>query len=463
MVDKRLISEGGFLLVACLFVAAIVAIPLVAAADQSTEMAPEGAVDFDPGTAGDVPVPESDATERVADGDVATLEAALAAAEPGETVLVGGVIEGPVEIETDDITVGAAPEGAVFDGGGDGRVLTISGENVTVEGIAVRNSGTNIETEDAGIFVAGDNATIRTVSIAESTFGIWVDGADDAVIEDVRIDGREDVYPRTDRGNGIHLYETDGTVVRDTEITEVRDGIYFSWASNVVAENNSLWNNRYGVHYMYSDDNRLADNIAVDNGVGYALMVSDRLSVVNNTAIRNTDTSGHGILLRDIEDSALSGNVVVENEQGLYVHNTQNTEIVDNLVLRNGVGIHTTAGSEGQTVAGNTVIDNGRAVETTRQSLAVWNTTDGGNYWSGAITVDQSGDGHSEIPHRPAGVVEQLLAEQPQAAVFVNSPAFEAVRTAESEFPVIEQRGIVDQQPLVEPNHDWRQYANNRN
>ncbi|MGM0606268.1 MAG: NosD domain-containing protein, partial [Halobacteriota archaeon] len=228
------------------------------------------------------------------------------------------------------------------------------------------------------------------------------------------------------------------------------------------ASNNAMWNNRYGVHYMYSDDNQLVDNVAVDNGVGYALMVSERLVIRNNTAIRNADTSGHGILAKDIERSTIDGNVLVENANGLYVYNAQDNQITNNLVLRNAVGIHSTAGSEGQLVAANSFIDNDRAVETTRQTLAVWNGTDRGNYWSDARTADLDGDGVSESRHRPAGLVEHLIASHPQAEVFADSPAFEAVRLAESSFPVIESPGIVDRQPMVEPRHDWRIYAHQR-
>ncbi|MUW15974.1 nitrous oxide reductase family maturation protein NosD, partial [Halorubrum sp. CBA1125] len=350
-------------------------------------------------------------------------------------------------------------DGAVLDGGGEGRVLTIAGEDVTVSGLWIRGSGSAVNDEDAGVFVAGENATVETVRITDTAYGIWVNGADDALIENVRIDGRADVYPVTDRGNGIHLYETEGTVVRDSEITHARDGIYFSWATEVLAENNTIRHTRYGVHYMYSDDNRLVDNVAADNGVGYALMVSEGLTVANNTAVRNDDTSGHGIMAKDIEDSEITGNVLVDNANGLYVYNAQDNRLADNLVLGNEVGIHSSAGSSGQVVVGNSFVGNGKPVVTPRNSLAEWNGTERGNYWSGARVVDRTGDGVSEIRHRPAGLVEHLVAEHPQAAAFANSPAFEAVRLAESSFPVVEAPGVVDRRPLVEPPHDWRRYA----
>ncbi|TKX61571.1 nitrous oxide reductase family maturation protein NosD [Halorubrum sp. ASP1] len=463
--------EVGFLAAACaaaaVAVALGVALPVAGAggaADASAPVAPSNASDA-PGldvatdfAATGVTAPERDGTATVDGESFASAQAAVDAADPGETVVLDGRFDERVNASVDGLRLVASADGAVIDGGGEGRVLTLSGENVTLSGVWVRGSGSDLGTEDAGVFVAGDRARIESVRIADTAYGIWVDGADEAVIEDVRIDGREDVYPVTDRGNGIHLFETRGTVVRDTEITRTRDGIYFSWATDVLAENNTIRHTRYGVHYMYSDDNRLVDNVAADNGVGYALMVSEGLTVRNNTALRNDGGSGHGILAKDIEDSAIAGNRLVANRNGLYLYNAQGNRLVDNLIYRNGIGIHSAAVSNNAVVAGNSFVRNGRAAKTARNSLVAWNGTERGNYWSGARTADRDGDGVSEIRHRPIGIVETLVDETPQTAVFANSPAFEAVRLAESSFPVIETPGVVDRRPLVEPNHDWRAY-----
>lgn len=470
--------ETGLLAAACVVAVVALALPLAAGATGASG-SPAAAADSanadgtgipanDSGAPGldvatdvaatEVTAPERDGTAAVDGESFASAQAAVDAAEPGDTVVLDGRFEERVNASVDDLKIVASEDGAVIDGGGEGRVLTLSGENVTVSGVWIRGSGRDLDTEDAGVFVAGSDARIETVRITDTAYGIWVDGVDDAVIEDVRVDGRGDVSPVTDRGNGIHLFETSGTVVRDSEITDTRDGIYFSWATDVLAENNTIRHTRYGVHYMYSDDNRLVDNVAADNGVGYALMVSEGLTVRNNTALRSEGTSGHGILAKDIEESTIAGNHLVANRDGLYIYNAQDNRIVDNLLYRNAAGIHSSAGSESEVVAGNSFVRNDRAVRTPRNTLVEWNDTDRGNYWAGARVADRDGDGVSEIRHRPVGLVENVVAERPQATVFANSPAFEAVRLAESSFPVIEAPGVVDRRPLTEPNHDWRAY-----
>jgi nitrous oxidase accessory protein len=458
---KARAAELGFLLsvVGMLVVAATA--PFVVAAPEAE--AEEG-FDLDTDRAYDAPEVPDETTATVDGESFESAGAAVDAAAPGDTVVLEGRFDENLTINTSDVTVRAGEEAAVVDGGGEGNVVLVRGENVTLEGLWVRNSGYDAGAEDAGVFLAENatGATLQGLYLSEVTFGVWVDGADEVTVAASRIEGREDIERRTDRGNGINLWETENSVIRGNEITDVRDGIYYSWAQGVVTENNTMWDNRYGVHYMYSDDNRLENNLAVDNDVGYALMVSDQLTVVNNTAARNDGTSGHGILLKDIERSEIRGNVLVENSHGLYVYNAQHNRIAENLVLRNDVGVHVTAESEGQEVVANSFIHNADAVTTTTQELEVWNGTDRGNYWSEARTVDLDSDGQSEVRHRPAGLVEYLETEQPQVAVFANSPAFDAVRLAESSFPVVEAPGIVDQRPLAEPHHDdWRKYADN--
>ena len=387
-------------------------------------------------------------------------QAAVDAAATGQTVILEGTFEERVTVQTDEVTVRSSDAGAAIDGGDTGRVLTVDGEDVTVDGIWLRGSGASVGDEDAGVFVNGTAATLSELYISESAFGVWVNGVDNITVEDSRIEGREDVYPVVQRGNGIHLWRTANTTLRNNEITDVRDGIYYSWAEGVVSENNTMWNTRYGVHYMYSNDNRLDGNLAVDNDVGYALMVSERLTVTNNTAARNSGESGHGILLKDIEDSTVRDNTLIENSNGLYLYNAQNNWLSQNLLLRNEVGAHSTAGSSGQTVTANSFVHSDEPVVTTTQEVEDWNGTDRGNYWSSAGTVDLNHDGTSEVRHRPAGMVEHVVSENPQAAVFAESPAFDAVRLAESSFPVLEAPGVVDHRPLVEPPpEDWREYA----
>ncbi len=419
-------------------------------------------VDFDPSVARelDFEAPTEDGVARVGDTEYDTLRAALDAAEPGDVVRVEGRFDETVTVTTPNVTIrGAGPREALVRGDGEGDVLTIDAPDVTVRGLWVRNSGWQTSENDAAIWVDGEGVTVRDNRVTDMTFGVWVDGTEDVRVLDNTIVGRESVESLTDRGNGIQLYRATGAVVRDNRITDVRDGVYYSWASEVVATGNTMWDLRYGVHYMYSDHCVLRNNTAFDNDAGYALMISEYLRIENNTAVNNTGQSGHGIMVKSIDHSVLRGNEVVGNGQGLFVYNSLNNTITHNLVMENRVGVHLSAGSVRERVHHNSFVRNDRPVKAVLGEQVAWNGTDAGNYWSAATTADTDQDGVSETRYQPAGLVEHLVAQHPEASVFTDSPAFAVVRTAERSVPVIEAPGVVDQHPLVRPPHDnWRRY-----
>ena len=484
---SRLPSIGGLASARAVFVAAAVVLAVVLAgvvAATGAGVAGSDAVDAGNGSEPIVDPPTYD-PDRPTEAGTATirrdgsggegsntaetyddLPAAVDAAGPGDTIELSGVFEPaePIVVDEPGMTVrSASTHGALIDGGGEGTTIAVRAPNATVEGVWIDDTGENLESQDAGVYVAenASGATLSELYLTDAAFGVWVNGADEVTIADSRIEGTE--APRfANRGNGINLWETDGTEVRDTEITDVRDGIYYSWASNVEATGNTLWDLRYGVHYMYSDNNRLADNVAFENDVGYALMVSDSIEVVNNTAVANRGQSGHGILLKEIDRSVIRDNDLVANDDGIFLYNAQHNEVQGNLLYANGVGIHHSAGTSGTTVVGNGFVENDEPVLTTTRDLIAWNGTDRGNYWSDARVADADGDGLSDTRHRPAGTAQRLVQEHPTAAVFADAPAFDAIRLVESRFPAVETAGIVDHRPLAEPTRDvepYRPYA----
>ena len=470
----RRIAESWLVVAAAAVV--IVALAGVAVAAMDAESSDDGE-HWQPElpTAQEAPLPEDDGVATVGDDEYDSVQAAVDAAEAGDTIELEGHFDEHVVVDTPDVTitttaaasadsandrVSAAPmhdaPGAAIDGGGEGTVVTVDAENVTIDGIWIASTGTERGGEHAGVFVNGSNVTVTNTLMTDVSYGVWIDGVADVTVADSVIVGQSDVHPRTNRGNGIHLWSADDAVIEGNHITEVRDGIYYSWADGVATSENVIWDVRYGVHYMYSQDNRLEGNLAFDNDVGFALMVSENLVVTNNTAIDNAGSSGHGILVKDIDDSTIHDNVVVRNENGLYVYNSHGNAITGNLIAENSVGITVTASSQGETISGNTIAENGLQAYASAGADVDWNDSQAGNYWSNARAVDLDGDGTSEIRHQPSGAVERLVHERPATAVFAESPAADVVRLVESSFPLLEDRSVVDHHPLTDsPHGNW--------
>ena len=446
--------------------AAIAAVMLALAA-LALVAAPQGAragsdIAFDP------PVPEEysftpptdDGTATVDGKAYETVTAALEAADEGDTVRLSGRFDERVTVTTPGLTLtSAAGARAMIDGGENGDVLTVEAPDVTLRRIWVHNSGRETADNDAGVWIAGANATVLDSRLTAVTFGVWVDGVDDVLVKNNTVVGRESVTPLSYRGNGVQLWRTTDTLVEGNRITDVRDGIYYSWASEVTGRANTMWDLRYGVHYMYSDDCSLLNNTAFDNDVGYALMVSQDLHLEENVAVNNSGSSGHGILVKSIDDTVINDNALVRNGNGLFVFNSLNNTIAGNTVLENDIGVHLSAGSVRERVHANDFVNNRQPVHAVVGQQVDWNGTRGGNFWSGATTVDVDKDGVSEVRYKPAGLVEQLTAREPTARVFASSPAFSTIRLAESSLPVVEAPGVVDHHPLTRPGtRTWRRY-----
>ncbi|WP_336338866.1 nitrous oxide reductase family maturation protein NosD [Haloarcula brevis] len=440
---------------AALLVLSVVAVG-VASADSTRD---DLAFDPDVPDTGSFSAPTADGTATVDGETYDSAQAAVDAADPGDTVRLDGRFDETVAVDTANLTLaGSGPGTALLHGDGEGDVLTVDAPGVTVAGLWVRNSGYSTAENDAAVYVNASRVTVRDSRVTDMTFGVWLNGVNDAHIVNNTVVGRADIARLTDRGNGIQIWKTEDSVVRNNDITAVRDGIYYNWAKDVVTSGNAMWDLRYGVHYMYSDDCALRNNTAFDNDAGYALMVSKHLVVADNVAVNNTGQSGHGILVKSIDDTDIRGNHLVGNGNGLFVYNSVSNRIVGNLVAGNDVGVHISAGSTEETVYNNSFVRNDRPVLAVMNDQVHWNESVG-NYWSRANPTDVDDDGVGDTRYKPAGTVQQLTAEQPAARVFASSPAFDAVRLAESSVPVVRSPGVVDARPLTEPPHeDWRNY-----
>ena len=434
----------------------VVAVPTAADATD-TEISYDAGVpdefDFGSGAA-------ADGIARVDGERFDALAPALDAAEAGDTVTVSGRFdpESAVAVETPNVTVrGVGDRLPVVDGSSEGDVLVVNASGVTVERLWVRNSGYATADNDAAVWVDGARSTVRDLRVTNTTFGVWVDGVANVTVANTTVVGRDEIASRSDRGNGIQLWEATGARVVNNRITDARDGIYYSWASDVVARNNTLWDLRYGVHYMYSDRCVLADNTAVDNDAGYALMISQDLRIVDNLAVNNTGQSGHGIMLKSIDHTTVRGNHFVGNGNGVFFYNSLDNEVSHNLFAGNDVGVHLSAGSVRERIHHNTFVRNDLAVRADVGGQVTWNESVG-NYWGGAGVRDVDDDGVAESAYRPTDLVQRLRQDDERVGLFAASPAVSVVRLAERTLPVVESSGVVDRRPLVDPEHDWRRY-----
>ncbi|CAD5107155.1 nitrous oxide reductase family maturation protein NosD [Zestomonas carbonaria] len=353
--------------------------------------------------------------------------------------------------------------GAMFDGQGRGSTLVIRSAGVTLEGCRVRNWGRNLTDLDSAIFVekTATGAVLRGNDLRGPGFGIWLDATQGARVLDNRIEGDPAIRSQ-DRGNGIHLYAVRDALVRGNRVRHARDGIYIDTSNDSAIEHNRLEDLRYGVHYMFTNGSRVTGNLTRRTRTGYALMQSRKLSVTGN---RSVDDENYGILMNYITYSTLEGNRVEGVRSGstgdsmiagaegkaLFIYNSLFNRIEHNHFGRSALGIHLTAGSEDNRIAGNAFVGNRQQVKYVANRTQEWSVEGRGNYWSDYLGWDRDDDGLGDVAYEPNDNVDRLLWLYPQVRLLMNSPAIELLRWVQRAFPVIKSPGVQDSHPLMRP------------
>lgn len=376
-----------------------------------------------------------------------SLSAAVQAAAPGDTlVLAAGVHRGSVVVDRPLLIFGQT--GAVVDGGRTGRALVIDAPDSVIRGLTVTGSGLSLATEDSGVFVTenGDRALIEGNSILDNLIGIYLKGPAAAVVRGNRIIGRRDLR-LNERGNGIHLWNSPGSVVKGNDVSYGRDGIFVTTSRKNIFTANRFTHVRFAVHYMYTNDSEVSDNVSKGNHIGYAIMFSHGLDVARNVSEGDRD---RGLLLNYANESRIVANRILPGpEKCVFIYNANLNEFEGNRFEGCEIGIHFTAGSEGNRIFNNAFVANRTQVKYVGTRVVEWSEAGRGNYWSDNLDFDLNGDGVADRPYRPNDLVDQIVWRHPLARLLLSSPAVQALRFAQSEFPGLHPGGVVDFAPLM--------------
>lgn len=385
----------------------------------------------------------------------ASIAAAVQAARPGDTVRVlRGYHQEHLLIDKPLRLIGV--ERPTLSGAGNGDVIRIRSPGVSIEGFIIRDSGSDLTAQNAGIYVepGSDRVAIRDNVLVYNLFGVWIEKLKDPLVSGNLITGKRDLAS-AQRGNGIQLYNTRGARILDNQISFARDGIYVDVSHHAVFRGNRMHHLRYGTHYMNSNDNLWEGNASYLNRGGLALMEVRRQVVRNNVAWGNSD---HGIMLRTIQDSLIENNVVAGNNRGFFIYDAEYNIIKGNQVIGNRVGAHVWAGSIHNEVDGNDFIGNREQVRYVAAHDEVWGRKQG-NYWSNYVGWDADGDGVGDVPYEANDMVDRLTWEHPLVKLLLNSPAVHSLRLIARQFPLLRNTSIVDQRPRMRPlKSNWSEW-----
>ncbi len=377
------------------------------------------------------------------------LQPLIDGAAPGTVIrLEPGRHAGPIVVDRPLALIGM-PDAALV-GPGTGSVVTIDADDVRVQGLEIRGSGDDRPAMDSGILVrrTAQRAIVRGNRLVDNLFGVYLHGAAGSRVEGNTILGRRDVR-MADAGNGVTIWNAPGAQVIGNSVRYGRDGIYVRTSRDNTFADNTFADLRFAIHYMYTLDSRIVGNRSRDNHVGLAIMFSTGLEILDNVSEGDRD---HGLLLNGTNDSRVMGNVIRRGgEKCVFVYNANNNRLAENWFEGCPIGIHFTAGSEGNAMTGNAFVSNRVQVKYVGTRFIDWAVDGRGNYWSDNPAFDLDGDGISDRPYRPNDVMDEILWTLPQAKMLASSPAVQMVRWAQERFPALYPGGVFDSAPLMRP------------
>lgn len=269
-----------------------------------------------------------------------TIQAAVDAAEPGDTILVApGVYTEQVTFgeDKDDITLRARNSRAVIQAPveltGEQAIVTVDGaDGVTVSGFTISGPGETANGLEFGVVVVNGGSATITDNVITAIRNDPLDGIQLGVAVYVAADGQ--ATSAVIRDNTITDYQKGGVVVDGEGATVVVAGntITGSGPTALIAQN----------------------GVQVSDGAT-AAVVDNRIS---GNAYTGTDFSATGVLVDTAGGVLVSGNRVFDNQIGLLVFDSAGVAIAGNRVTDNDAGIYL-SGVDGGLVADNRVEGNG--------------------------------------------------------------------------------------------------------
>ncbi len=382
-------------------------------------------------------------------GPIRSLAAALAAARPGDTVIVtpGRYPDTrPIRIDRPVTILGRGRP--IIAGRGDHTILVVTAAGVTVAGLVIEHV-LPISLEDrAGIRLEGaTGCRLEDNDIRDTYFGIY-----GAKVTDCRIIGNRVTGPARKEqasGNAIQFWSSDRLTISGNRVTGHRDGIYLEFVTgSILADNESIANRRYGLHFMSSHGCTYRGNRFQHNGAGVAVMYTRDVTMERNEFLDNRGQAAYGLLLKDISDGSIRDNHFRRNTTALYLEGANRMAVTGNRFEGNGWAVRLLANSVENRFEGNFFSGNAFDVATNSRSAA---STFAGNYWDQYRGYDRNRDGRGDVPHRPVRLFSLVVEQNDPALILLRSLFVDLLDQAERVLPILTPETLSDRVPLMEP------------
>ncbi|MEX0601489.1 MAG: NosD domain-containing protein, partial [Rhodothermales bacterium] len=165
-----------------------------------------------------------------------------------------------------------------------------------------------------------------------------------------------------------------------------------------------------------------------------------------NRFVDNWGPSAFGLLLKDITDSRIEGNVIEGNTVGIYAEGVNRVQVMHNDFVENGRAVKLLANSmETEFRANNFVANTFDVTTNSRQSYSTFE----GNYWDAYRGYDLDRDGTGDVPFYPVRLFALIVERNEPAIILMRSLFVHLMDAAERVLPTLTPKAVVDERPLM--------------
>ncbi len=378
--------------------------------------------------------------------DISTIKEGILQAEDHDTLLIKKGTYKEYNIDVNKPLTLLGEDFPVIDGELKGEIIKVTADNVTLDGLFIINVGTSYTEDYAAVrVIRSKNFLIQNLVLEKLFFGIYLEKSSDGRVYHNKIIG--DAEEEYNSGNGIQLWYSQNIEVDKNIVTHVRDGIYLEFSNFCKITNNiSSHNIRYGLHFMFSNDDLYERNTFQNNGAGVAVMFSKKIEMYHNIFKDNWGSASFGVLLKEINDSEIIGNIFESNTIGINIEGSNRINYKNNDFINNGWAIKSRGACYANHFINNNFMYN--SFDLAYNSKLNDNKFES-NYWSNYTGYDLDKDGVGDVPYRPVKLFSYVVNRTPEAIILLRSLFIDIIDFSEKVSPVFTPDNLLDAKPKM--------------